>query len=127
MSDRHIEIPGFVLDNGSGLSRDERITARGLGQVLQAGWHSQYMPEFIASLPLAGTDGTLRNRFNAAGMRGRIRMKTGHLDDVSNLAGYVNAVSGNTYIVAIVVNHPGAEFGSGDEVQAAILRWVFGQ
>ena len=127
MSEKRIDIPGFVLDNGSGLSRDERITARGLAQVLHAGWQSQYMPEFIASLPLAGTDGTLRNRFNAAGMRGRIRMKTGHLDDVSSLAGYVNAVSGANYIVVIVVNHPGAEFGSGDDVQAAVLRWVFGQ
>ncbi len=124
---KHIDIPGLVLDNGSGLSRDERITARGLAQVLHAGWHSQFMPEFIASLPLAGTDGTLRNRFNTPSMRGRIRMKTGHLDDVSSLAGYVNAVSGNTYIVAIVVNHPGAEFGVGDDVQAAVLRWVFGQ
>jgi len=127
MSEKQIAIPGFVLDNGSGLSRDERITARGLGQILHAGWHSQYMPEFIASLPLAGSDGTLRNRFNSPGMRGRIRMKTGHMDDVSSLAGYVNAVSDNTYIVAIVVNHPGAEFGIGDEVQAAILKWVFAQ
>ncbi len=127
LAEKQIVIPGFVLDNGSGLSRAERITARGLGQVLHAGWHSQYMPEFIASLPLAGTDGTLRNRFNAAGMRGRIRMKTGHMDDVSSLAGYVNAVSGNTYIVSIVVNHPGAEFGTGDDVQAAMLKWVFAQ
>jgi D-alanyl-D-alanine carboxypeptidase/D-alanyl-D-alanine-endopeptidase (penicillin-binding protein 4) len=125
LAEKKIEIPGFVLDNGSGLSRDERITARGLGEILHAGWHSQYMPEFIASLPLAGTDGTLRNRFNAAGMRGRIRMKTGHLDDVSSLAGYVNAVSDSTYIVSIVVNHPGAEFGTGDDVQAALLKWVF--
>ena len=127
LAEKQIAIPGFVLDNGSGLSRDERITARGLGQILHAGWHSQYMPEFVASLPLAGTDGTLRNRFDAAGMRGRIRMKTGHLDDVSSLAGYVNSVSGNNYIVSIVVNHPGAEFGTGDDVQAALLKWVFTQ
>ncbi len=127
LNEKNIEIPGLVLDNGSGLSRAERITARGLAQVLHAGWHSQYMPEFVASLPLAGTDGTLRNRFNSAAMRGRIRMKTGHLDDVSSLAGYVNAVSGSTYIVSIVVNNPGAEFGVGDDVQAAVLRWVFSQ
>jgi D-alanyl-D-alanine carboxypeptidase/D-alanyl-D-alanine-endopeptidase (penicillin-binding protein 4) len=127
LTEKQIDIPGFVLDNGSGLSREERITAHGLGQILHAGWHSQYMPEFVASLPLAGTDGTLRNRFNAAGMRGRIRMKTGHMDDVSSLAGYVNAVSGNNYIVSIVVNSPGAEFGTGDDVQAALLKWVFAQ
>jgi D-alanyl-D-alanine carboxypeptidase/D-alanyl-D-alanine-endopeptidase (penicillin-binding protein 4) len=127
LTEKNIEMPDLVLDNGSGLSRDERITARGLAQVLHAGWHSQYMPEFVASLPLAATDGTLRYRFNAPAMRGRIRMKTGHLDDVSSLAGYVNAVSGKNYIVAIVVNHPGAQFGVGDEVQAALLKWVFAQ
>ena len=127
LTEKQIDIPGFVLDNGSGLSRDERVTARGLAQILHAGWHSQFMPEFVASLPLAGTDGTLRSRFNSAAMRGRIRMKTGHLDDVSSLAGYVTAVSGNTYIVSIVVNNPGAEFGTGDDVQAAVLRWVFSQ
>jgi D-alanyl-D-alanine carboxypeptidase/D-alanyl-D-alanine-endopeptidase (penicillin-binding protein 4) len=127
LAEKQIDIPGFTLDNGSGLSREERVTARGLGQILHAGWHSQFMPEFVASLPLAGTDGTLRNRFNATGMRGRIRMKTGHMDDVSSLAGYVNAVSGNTYIVSIIVNSPGAEFGTGDDVQAAMLKWVFAQ
>jgi D-alanyl-D-alanine carboxypeptidase/D-alanyl-D-alanine-endopeptidase (penicillin-binding protein 4) len=127
LGEQHIDIPGLVLDNGSGLSRDERISARGLAQVLRAGWHSQYMPEFVAALPLAGADGTLRNRFNAPAMHGRIRMKTGHLDDVTSLAGYINAVSGNSYIAVIVVNHPGAIFGSGDDVQAAVLRWVFSQ
>jgi len=122
-----IDDPGIVIDNGSGLSRLERISARGLAQVLHAGWHSQFMPEFVASLPLAGTDGTLRNRFRSPAMQGRIRMKTGHLDDVSSLAGFVNAVSGKTYIVVIIVNHPGAQFGVGDEIQASLLRWVFGQ
>jgi len=127
LAEKKITDPGLVLDNGSGLSRQERISAHGLAQVLHAGWHSQFMPEFVASLPLAGTDGTLRNRFRSPTMQGRIRMKTGHLDDVSSLAGFVNAVSGNTYIVVIIVNHPGAQFGVGDDIQATLLRWVFSQ
>jgi len=127
LAEKKIVDPGLVLDNGSGLSRDERISAQGLGLVLRAGWQSQFMPEFVASMPLAGTDGTLRNRFRSPTMQGRIRMKTGHLDDVSALAGYVNAVSGNTYIVVIIVNHPGSQFGVGDDVQASLLRWVFSQ
>jgi D-alanyl-D-alanine carboxypeptidase/D-alanyl-D-alanine-endopeptidase (penicillin-binding protein 4) len=127
LASKQVSIPGLVLDNGSGLSREERITARGLAQVLHAGWHSQYMPEFVASLPLAGTDGTLRNRFRSHAMQGRIRMKTGHMDDVSSLAGYVNAVSGNTYIATIIVNAPGAHFGVGDDIQAELLRWIFAQ
>jgi serine-type D-Ala-D-Ala carboxypeptidase/endopeptidase (penicillin-binding protein 4) len=124
---RGINMSGFVLDNGSGLSRAERVTARGLGEMLDIAWHSPFMPEFAASLPLSATDGTLRNRFKSPGMQGRIRLKTGHLDDVSALAGFVNAASGKTYVVVIFINHPGAQAASGDAIQAELIRWVFGQ
>ena len=88
-----ISIPDLVLENGSGLSREERISASGLADVLLAAWRSQYMPEFAASLPLSATDGTLRKRFRSPEMQGRLRMKTGTLEGVSALAGYVNAAS----------------------------------
>lgn len=127
LDERRIRIPGFVLENGSGLSRNERVTARGLADVLDAAWHSPFMPEFAASLPLSATDGTLRNRFRAAGMQGRLRMKTGHLDDVNALAGFINAASGKTYVVVIMINHPGAQTGTGENIQAELIRWVFGQ
>lgn len=127
LTQRQLDPRVFVLDNGSGLSRVERASAAGLGAMLQSAWRSQFMPEFAASLPLSATDGTLRQRFQSPGMRGRIRMKTGHLDDVSSLAGYVNAASGKSYVVVIFVNQPGVQFGVGDEIQADILRWVFGQ
>ena len=124
---RGIDMKGFVLDNGSGLSRLERITARGLGEMLDLAWHSPFMPEFAASLPLSATDGTLRRRFNASGMQGRIRLKTGRIDDVSALAGFVNAASGKTYVLVIIINHPGAQGASGEEIHAELIRWVFGQ
>ena len=127
LSEHGITMPGLVLDNGSGLSRAERVTARGLGEMLDLAWHSPFMPEFAASLPLSATDGTLRNRFKSPGMQGRIRLKTGHLDNVSALAGFVNAASGKTYVVVIMVNHPGAHGGSGEAVHAELIRWVFGQ
>jgi D-alanyl-D-alanine carboxypeptidase/D-alanyl-D-alanine-endopeptidase (penicillin-binding protein 4) len=127
LASRGIEMPGFVMDNGSGLSRAERVTARGLGEMLDLAWHSPFMPEFAASLPLSATDGTLRNRFKSPGMQGRIRLKTGHLDNVSALAGFVNAASGKTYVVVIMVNHPGAQGGTGEAVHAELIRWVFGQ
>lgn len=127
LAEHNIAIPGFVLENGSGLSRDERVTARGLAAVLDIAWHSPFMPEFAASLPLSATDGTLRNRFQAAGMQGRLRLKTGRIDDVSGLAGFVNAASGKTYVVVILINHPGAQSGSGEAVQSELIRWVFGQ
>lgn len=122
-----IGIPGLVLDNGAGLSRAERITARGMGEMLDAAWHSPFMPEFAASLPLSATDGTLRNRFDAAGMQGRLRLKTGRIDNVSGLAGFVNAASGETYVLVILVNHPNAHLGVAEAAQVALVRWVFGR
>jgi D-alanyl-D-alanine carboxypeptidase/D-alanyl-D-alanine-endopeptidase (penicillin-binding protein 4) len=127
LTKRGINGNGFVLENGSGLSRTERVTARGLGEMLDVAWHSPFMPEFAASLPLSATDGTLRNRFNSPGMHGRIRLKTGRIDDVSALAGFVNAASGRTYVLVIMINHPGAHTGSGEAIQAELIRWVFGQ
>jgi len=127
LNERNISIPNFSVDNGSGLSRRESITAHGMGEILHAAWHSQYFHELAASLPLSATDGTLRNRFGGAGMAGRIRMKTGTLDNVGNLAGYVNAVSGNDYIVVIFITHSGSHFGVDHDIQSAVLRWVFAQ
>lgn len=77
LANRGVEIPGFVLENGAGLSRTERVTVLGLAEVLNLAWRSPFMPEFAASLPLAATDGTLSTRFGAAGMQGRLRLKTG--------------------------------------------------
>lgn len=127
LASRGISIPDLVLENGSGLSREERVTAAGLADVLSAAWQSQYMPEFAASLPLSATDGTLRRRFHAPAMQGRLRMKTGSLNDVSALAGYVSAASGRTYVAVIILNHPLADSGVGEAVQAALVEWVFGQ
>lgn len=127
LASQGISIPDLVLENGSGLSREERITAAGLADVLAAAWRSQYMPEFAASLPLSATDGTLRRRFKSPGMQGRLRMKTGTLDGVSALAGYVNAASGRTYVAVVIVNSPGAQAGAGPAVQTALVQWVFAQ
>ena len=85
------------------------------------------MPEFAASLPLSATDGTLKRRFRAPEMQGRLRMKTGTLEEVSALAGYVSAASGKTYIAVIILNHPKADEGAGDVVQTALVEWLFGQ
>ena len=125
---RHeIQIPELQLENGSGLSRDERITAAGLADILLAAYKSQYMPEFAASLPLSATDGTLKSHFRSPEMQGRLRMKTGTLDDVKALAGYVNAASGKTFITVVILNHPAAAQGSGEAIQNALVQWVFGQ
>jgi D-alanyl-D-alanine carboxypeptidase/D-alanyl-D-alanine-endopeptidase (penicillin-binding protein 4) len=125
---RHeIAIPDLVIENGSGLSRNERITAAGLADVLLAAWQSPYMPEFAASLPLSATDGTLKRRFRAPEMQGRLRMKTGTLTDVTSLAGYVSAASGRTFVTVVILNHPVASQGAGEALQTALVEWVFGQ
>jgi D-alanyl-D-alanine carboxypeptidase/D-alanyl-D-alanine-endopeptidase (penicillin-binding protein 4) len=126
LASRGISIPELVIENGSGLSRNERISAAGLAAVLADAWRSQYSPEFQASLPLSAVDGTLRRRFRAPEMEGRLRMKTGSLEDVSALAGFVNAASGRTYVAVVMINHPAANSGAGEAVQAALVNWVFG-
>ncbi len=127
LASQGLTVPDLVLENGSGLSREERISAAGLSDVLLAAWRSQYMPEFAASLPLSATDGTLRRRFRAPEMQGRLRMKTGSLEGVSALAGYVNAASGRTFVTVVIVNDPRAGGGGGQAVQTALVEWVFSQ
>jgi D-alanyl-D-alanine carboxypeptidase/D-alanyl-D-alanine-endopeptidase (penicillin-binding protein 4) len=125
LASRGIAMPGLVIENGSGLSRIERVTAAGLGGVLLDAWRSPYSVEFQASLPVAAVDGTLRRRFRTDGMEGRVRMKTGNLEDVSALAGYVRSASGRNYVAVIFLNHAGADDGSGAAVQTAVVNWLF--
>ena len=94
-----------VIVNGSGLSRDSRLSAALLGRLLQVAWTSAVMPELMSSLPVAGIDGTLRR---SKGVPGRAHLKTGSLRDVVGVAGYVLADSGRRYVVVGIVNHPNA-------------------
>jgi D-alanyl-D-alanine carboxypeptidase/D-alanyl-D-alanine-endopeptidase (penicillin-binding protein 4) len=124
LASRGIAIPELVLENGSGLSRVERISAEGLAAVLIDAWRSPYSAEFQASLPVAAVDGTLRRRFRTPGIEGRLRMKTGSLQDVSALAGYVTSASGRSYVAVILLNHVGADTGHGTAVQGALVDWL---
>jgi len=96
-----------VLDNGSGLSRIERINAQGLARLLQVAYASPLMPELMASLPISGVDGTLRRVQSRAA--GSAHLKTGSLSDVVAVAGFVHAVSGRRYVLVAMVNHPNAK------------------
>jgi D-alanyl-D-alanine carboxypeptidase/D-alanyl-D-alanine-endopeptidase (penicillin-binding protein 4) len=94
------------IDNGSGLSRDDRISAQQLARLLQYAWASPLMPELMSSLPIAGTDGTLRNgRGKSLGLA---HLKTGSLRDVNAVAGYVHAASGKRYVLVAIANHANA-------------------
>ncbi len=96
------------LDNGSGLSRSERARASALVQLLRKAWVGPHRKLLVASLPVAGEDGTLSNRLTASVARGKAFLKTGTLNDTRSLAGYVQGRSGRTYAVVAVVNDPKA-------------------
>ena len=93
--------------NGSGLSREGRISAASLGGLLQYMWRSPMMPDFVASLPIYGMDGTLRKQ--ATGVAGRAHLKTGTLRDANALAGYVTGLDGRRYVLVAMANGPQAE------------------
>ena len=120
LAERGIDAPELVLENGSGLSRAERMSAGTVANLLRSAWQGPHMPELAASLPVYGVDGTFRNR--GGGGVGRAHMKSGGLADVQAAAGYVLDRKGRRWIVVMVVNHANASA----TVPAfdALLEWV---
>ena len=124
---RGLEFPELVIGNGSGLSREARISADSMTKLLIGARQSRYAPEFLTSLSLGGLDGTLEKRFQDVDDPSRIRMKTGTLQDVSCIAGYVVGRTGKAYAVVVFVNHPGAQNGVGEPIQTSVVDWVLKQ
>jgi D-alanyl-D-alanine carboxypeptidase/D-alanyl-D-alanine-endopeptidase (penicillin-binding protein 4) len=120
LASHDLAMPELVLENGSGLSRIERISAGSMARLLVHAWASPLMPEFIASLPLVGVDGTMRKRNGAAG---DAHIKSGSLSDVRAIAGYVLAASGRRYAVVAIINHANA--GAAQSVHDSLLQWVY--
>ncbi len=112
-----------MLDNGSGLSRDERITAVGLAELLQAANASPVAQVFVESLPIAGVDGTMRHRLTNQPVVGNAHIKTGTLSDVRAIAGYVASQDGNSYVVVSFINDPRAE--AARAAHDALLEWIY--
>jgi serine-type D-Ala-D-Ala carboxypeptidase/endopeptidase (penicillin-binding protein 4) len=121
--DRGFDFDGMEIDNGSGLSRSTRISVRQLASVLSKAYRSRFAPEYLASFPLAGMDGTLRSRMKQV-PEGAVRLKTGHLDGVSGVAGYVSTPGGKSYVLVSLINHVRADFGDGEPVHAALVAWI---
>jgi serine-type D-Ala-D-Ala carboxypeptidase/endopeptidase (penicillin-binding protein 4) len=103
-----LDASGLVLDNGSGLSRAERIPPALLAGLLRAAHAGGQAPELIATLPVAGLDGTLSRRLKATPAEGRARLKTGTLRDAVGLAGYVPDATGRLWVFVALFNHPEA-------------------
>lgn len=125
LAGRGLDFPELVLENGAGLSRTERISARHLGILLRVAYESPYMPELISSLPIASLDGTLRRRFAGTPLEGRVHLKTGSLSHVRSMAGYVLDRAGRRVAVAMLHNHPQADTAAAEVLQDDVLRWVY--
>ena len=120
---KKIAAPELVLENGSGLSRLERISAGHLAALLQAAWRSAVMPEFISSLPVVAADGTMRKRLHGQRIAGNAHIKTGLLSDARSIAGYVLDRHGRRQVVVMMVNHPRAP--QADAAMDALLEWAY--
>ncbi len=119
---RGIDAPEVVLENGSGLSRVERVSAASLAAILRSAWASPVMAELVASLPISGVDGTLRQR-PIAGATGRAHLKGGTLNGVQSLAGYVLDERGTRWVVVMMVNHDNAN--AAHNALEALVEWVY--
>ena len=124
MRAKGIDDNGLVLENGSGLSRLERIKPAQLASVLLAAYRSKWAPEFMSSLPIAGVDGSMRNRMKDSPAAENARIKTGSLRDVVSIAGYVTDANGNVNVVVAMINHPKAISAGGRRILDALLDWV---
>ncbi|MGE8464966.1 MAG: D-alanyl-D-alanine carboxypeptidase/D-alanyl-D-alanine-endopeptidase [Pseudomonas putida] len=106
LAKKGITAPHLVMENGSGLSRAERVSTREMAALLQAAWKSPYSAEFISSMPLVGMDGTMRKRLKRTAMTGEGHIKTGTLNTVRAIAGFSRDSNGHTWAVAAILNDP---------------------
>jgi D-alanyl-D-alanine carboxypeptidase/D-alanyl-D-alanine-endopeptidase (penicillin-binding protein 4) len=125
LTQQGIDIGATVIENGSGLSRNARISADVMTAILQYAWRSPAMPEFVASMAILGVDGTLRRRLSREDARGYANMKTGALKDARAIAGYVLTQSGNRYTFVSIVNHPQAY--KARDFENAVIAWLNSQ
>ncbi|MBO1247424.1 D-alanyl-D-alanine carboxypeptidase/D-alanyl-D-alanine endopeptidase [Bordetella holmesii] len=122
LSDQGLNMPELVIDNGAGLSRLARVSADSLASMLTLAWRSPVMPEYLASMAIAGVDGTVRRRMKGNGTLGMAHLKTGSLRDVRSLAGYVLGSSGKRYVVVSMVNHENAD--AVRKFDDALIAWL---
>ncbi len=127
LAEKAPDVDSLKLDNGAGLSRDARINARDFASILHYAWQQPYMPEFSSSMALSGHDGTLRERFDDQELTGQAHLKTGSMDHVSAIAGYMQSRSGRRFAVVVLHNYEDIHRGPGEEVQTALLHWLYEQ
>ncbi|CDG80703.1 D-alanyl-D-alanine carboxypeptidase/D-alanyl-D-alanine endopeptidase [Janthinobacterium agaricidamnosum] len=120
----HIDDQGLIIENGSGLSRTERISAGQMAALMQAASIGPWAPEFLSSLPIVALDGTMRRRLIGTPAAARARIKTGTLKNVSAIAGYVPDANNQQCVVVAIINHDLVGNGNGRAVLDALIEWV---
>jgi D-alanyl-D-alanine carboxypeptidase/D-alanyl-D-alanine-endopeptidase (penicillin-binding protein 4) len=121
----HFNFDELVIENGSGLSRIEQISAEHLGQLLVWAYNSPIMPEMMASLPILSLDGTVQQRLKESASNGRAHLKTGSINGVNAIAGYVLDANNHRHVLVMLVNHPKA--WASKAAQDALIEWVHKQ
>jgi D-alanyl-D-alanine carboxypeptidase/D-alanyl-D-alanine-endopeptidase (penicillin-binding protein 4) len=117
----------FRVADGSGLSRDNRLSPRAIVRTLEAtldDFESSY--EYVASLSVSGTDGTLEDRMGYAGVDGAVRAKTGLLDGVTAISGLMQTLAGDEVLFSILVNGFDDEAWHAHDLEHAILTSISG-
>ena len=142
----NLDMPELVMENGSGLSRIERISSKHLNDILVLGLNSESRSYYTESLPIAGVDGTMKHRlldkikkylpnkkensllktntqsFPETLQKYGAYIKTGSLMDVRSISGYVVSRTGEVYAVTSFINHPNAN--TGRNIHDALLAWL---
>ncbi|BBJ23983.1 D-alanyl-D-alanine carboxypeptidase/D-alanyl-D-alanine endopeptidase [Candidatus Nitrotoga sp. AM1P] len=122
LTQKKLYFPELILENGAGLSRRERISPRSLALLLSSAQRSPLSTEFEASLPIVGVDGTFKKRLTDSEAANHAHLKTGSLEGVQAVAGYVQSRSGKQWILVFLINHPNA--AAGQQAQNALIEWV---
>ncbi len=120
---RGFDVPELVVENGSGLSRKERISAKGMAKFLEYGLTAPFATDFVKSLPIAATDGTLAKRFTNQAAQGNAFLKTGTLTGVKTLAGYLQLPNNRKFLFVGMLNHARAD--GGNDGLDSVVDWVY--
>ncbi|MEE3293974.1 MAG: D-alanyl-D-alanine carboxypeptidase/D-alanyl-D-alanine-endopeptidase [Pseudomonadota bacterium] len=122
-----LELEALNMINGAGLSRQARLTARGLADLLEHAYYSAFASELKASLPLAGYDGSARRYFRDVATKGKLRLKTGRLKHVRAIAGFAETPDNRNWIVVILHHRRSTEPTAGFAVHQNIVKWLYSQ
>ena len=123
LQQQHLDFPELVLENGAGLSRIERITPDSMAQLLRSAYQSPVFAELAAALPIVAVDGTMHKRCKDDPVAAHAHIKTGTLDGVKTMAGYVTTQTGHQIIVVFFINDTHA--AAGTAAQDALLEWIY--